>query len=247
MKGWRLFRHAFRMVWDNRGTALRITGLLFAFQLVPQIWWQMQTEQTGLQGDVMVAPGLALVMALWALASVVTSIWLAVAWHRYVLTGEDTGSWLPNWHGGLVLGYLGRTILVGLVGIVAGFVFAVPLSIVLLVVPILFLPALLIYVAAVIFVLLRLSLILPAVAMEKRMKLMASWEVTGTDLSGVLGLAAILAVISAVVPVGALFFGAIALPLGLVWMVAASWLLTLISITCLTTLYGVYVEGRDIP
>lgn len=247
MKGWRLFRHAFRMVWDNRGTALRITGLLFAFQMVPQIWWQMQTDQTGLQGDVVVAPGMLMVMSIWALVSLVAAIWMAVAWHRYVLTGEDTGGWLPNWHGGLVMGYLGRTILVGLLGVVAGIACAVPLSIVLLVIPFLFLPALLIYIAAVVFVLLRLSLILPAVAMEKRMKLMASWELTGTDLPGVLGLAAILAVVSAILPIGSIFFAAVALPLGLIWTVVASWLLTLVSITCLTTLYGVYVEGRDIP
>ncbi|WP_305970019.1 MULTISPECIES: hypothetical protein [unclassified Mameliella] len=247
MKGWRLFRHAFRMVWNNLNTALKVTGLLFAIQMVPQIWLMSQTDQNNLDASVDVAMGGSLLFLLWAIVALVAGIWMAVAWHRYVLTGEQSGTWLPIWRPRLVLGYLGRTILLGLLSILAFVVLGIPLGFIIAFLPLLMLPAMVVYLAFGLFVFFRLSLILPAVAMEKRMKLLASWDATGTDAGAVLGLSAIVAVVVAMLMFVSMIFAAISPFLGMVWTIGSGWLFSLVSITCMTTLYGVYVEGRDIP
>lgn len=43
--------------------------------------------------------------------------WTAGAWHRMIVLGETPRRFFPPWHGGNVLGCLGRGLLVGLVSV----------------------------------------------------------------------------------------------------------------------------------
>jgi hypothetical protein len=50
---------------------------------------------------------------------VIGFLWTAVSWHRMIILGERPGAFLPVWPKGKIGGYLWRTILIGLLGILA--------------------------------------------------------------------------------------------------------------------------------
>ena len=67
-----------------------------------------------------VPPGLLAGVLLVLAANLVAISWVAVGWHRFRLLGEAPRGWVPRFDGGLVLGYLGRSVLLGLaVGLIA--------------------------------------------------------------------------------------------------------------------------------
>lgn len=61
----------------------------------------------------------ALAMIVLLILFVVAWPWSAVAWHRKVVLREGTSSVFPRWQGGRILGYIGRTILVSVLALLA--------------------------------------------------------------------------------------------------------------------------------
>lgn len=53
------------------------------------------------------------------LALLVGWLWTAVSWHRMIVLGERPGRVFPSWHGGNILGYFGRGLLVALLVVLA--------------------------------------------------------------------------------------------------------------------------------
>jgi hypothetical protein len=45
-----------------------------------------------------------------ALLAMVIMLWVAVAWHRFVLLAEAPNGWLPIWNGSAVASYLSQWI-----------------------------------------------------------------------------------------------------------------------------------------
>ncbi len=242
MKGVQLFLHSVKQVFGNLGAAIRISGLLFLVQLIATLLVSRHAmgAMEGAFG------GGTLNVILLSLLTLVSSLWIAVAWHRFVLRVEQPGAFLPAFHGGRMLAYLGYSILIGvaLAGVVVVMAFLVsrlaPVNG--LVMPILV--SLVVFVPAVLLAL-RLSPLLPAAALGDRLGIGDAWGATN-GATGDLLVLAILAVLGSVLidlPVLSLMN---VMPLAMAWTFVTAWIKTMVGASILTTIYGHYVEGRPL-
>lgn len=181
---------------------------------------------------------------------------IAVAWHRYVLLDEVPQGLAKLRIDGTVWRYFGNIILIGLLLIVA------MLPLLLLVVPLFALhPAIgiigaLAYVVLVIMpIIYRLSIKLPAIAMERRdFRLGDAWAVSAgnwwqivgvgvgvTLLSWIIGL--LMALVSKLLNVT--LGDTVGFWIDIALQTCVNWVVTIMGITLLTSLYGYFVEKRD--
>ena len=242
MLGWQIFTHSVRLVWANRGVALRISAVLYIVSAVFQLW--AQTSSIGLAEDAVTSGGTAMLQLFVAVLSVIVSLWIAVAWHRYILLEEVPEGFLPQWHGDRMAAYFGRSILIGLimVGVIA--VSAIPLVIGLAGVVGASVMALGTIFA--VFVFYRLCAVLPSTAMGKPITMKEAWSATegttGTII--VLVLCMFIGVLLMIVP--AAMLAAISPMLSVVYLLAAQWFFTLFGISIFTTFYGYFIEKREL-
>ena len=120
MKAWSMFVHSLRLVINNLDVALRVSLVLYSVQAISQIYTFSANSGEMVQGPdgipyPDISAGEGFVMLLLGIAALLASLWIAVAWHRYVLLGEEPAGWLPNWPGAAIPGYLWRSVLLGLV------------------------------------------------------------------------------------------------------------------------------------
>ncbi|MBE9635957.1 hypothetical protein [Salipiger mangrovisoli] len=244
MKGWRIFLHSLRMVIDNIGTALRVSLVLYLVQVASQIATYLHPSDTGADGmpvPMIGVPALALMVL-----AVLASLWIAVAWHRFVLTGEEPRGWLPQWHGGEILGYFGRSILIGLVIFLGMMVSAIPVALVGAAVP--GLAPILVFglVGLGGYLFFRLGLILPAAALGEKLTLKQAWRATSDDDGAVVTLALLVIGGSLLVELPALIDDSAGSIVNLVYGLVINWFATMIGISVLTSLYGHFVEKRPL-
>jgi len=188
--------------------------------------------------------GLALLGVFWF---VIGYMMLVTAWHRYVLLPDDQHhSYTPGF--GILLGYFGRSLLIGLITLIA----AIPLGAVIgfaaaLLNSVLIGQALSVLMMACLgWLALRISLILPACSIDKKLTIGESWAETEQVSFVILKLT--IAIGAANVLIGFLqtaLFGTSGVIAGASGVVV-SVLFTLISASVLTTLYGIRIEGREI-
>lgn len=251
MRGWKIFVHSAGLVFRNFDAALRISLLPFGAHILTQAWLaghpELMVMPGELGGDVpVVEPATVFVFFCLQIASLVASLWIAVAWHRYVLTEEMAPGWIPPFRGDLVLGYLGRSVLLGILMLLAMVTLAIPANLVMGVVPVLTLPLLAGCFFASIYLFFRLSVILPGGAVGQRISLQAAWQATAREHGAILGLA--LVVVGAMIVMlilsilGQLLSPAVSGVFGLVF----GWVATMVGASLLTSLYGICVEGRGI-
>lgn len=255
--GFRIFWHAIRMVFTQFGSALRISGLLYvvSFGLTIGLAFleaRLNPTESGssstLTWDVVVSGLVALVLYFWT----------AIGWHRFVLLDELPSSALPSFRGDRMLSYLGRSCQIALVLIV-------PLIAIIMLmgplVPVLFrgslpddtgmyLLVLLPLVAMVVglFLAYRLSPLLPAAAIGQRFGITKAWKATRGANWKILGLTVASAIAATIIDIpGSLM---VMLPAsaiyGIAWLAVSGWLKLMIGVSIITTIYGVYVEGRAI-
>ena len=257
MKAWQIFVHSVRQVFGNFEAALRVSGLLYLAQVVMQFvilgTLLMKTEA---ERQAMIETGQFpwTSMAIYFLAAAVGGLWIAVGWHRYVLTEEHPGL-VPPFHGDRILGYFGKGLLIGLimiipaliVGIVAGGVAAVFFCPDRGGVNFIALTAGTYLVMLPIGVLLtRLSTMLPGAALQAGVPVLSGWEATKGETGTFVALVVIWAVIAGLVQlIGAYAFGSFFL-FATVWQVLSDWVMLMVGISILTTLYGHYIEKRPL-
>lgn len=254
MKGVQLFTHSIRQVLNNLGPALRISGVLYLVQIATSL----------LLGASMVIDSDASAAAIRAgnfpwfgfvvfiLVALVTSLWIAVGWHRYVLRLELPTGIVPALHADRMLAYFGRSILLGivllLIGAVVGFVVG------LVMIPIVgkspgigtaILFGVLIYVPVAI-VSYRLSLSLPAAALGEPMGFGASWEATKGAGGDIIVLAILSVVATVVIDLPPVWIFPNLTILATAWQLVSSWVFLMVGVSILTTLYGHYAERRPL-
>ena len=254
--GWQIFIHSIRQVLNNMAAALRISGALFLVQLVVSYALgvslsggsEAELQQRMMSGDL---PWLGLVLVF--VITVITGIWIAVAWHRYVLKLEMPTTFIPPFHTDRMLGYFGNSLLLMLIAIpialvmslIVGFIAtsfysstSVPsIAVGILIGVVTMLP--------VIVVIYRLSVILPGSALGEKVRLGEAWSKT-VGSSGAIILLAVLSILAAVaIDLPMLLLGSVPL-LGFVWSAATAWLKMMVGISILTTLYGHFVEKRPL-
>lgn len=246
MKGWTIFTKSLRLVVGNLGDALRVSLVLYSVQVLNQIYASRAAARFDPTnpGDVSVsALGNSLLLGL---AAIVASLWIAVGWHRYVLNEEYPTGWLPRWHGSEMLAYLGRSLMIGILIVLAAVAAGLVVALLGTLSSALGSLGLLGLIGLAGYLFFRLGVMLPAAAIGTRMTLAEAWAATRDDGGAVLVLAAIVIGASLLIQAPA-FIGADAgSPLTLVYTLVTGWFVTVVGISVLTTLYGHYVEGRAI-
>ena len=245
MRGWQVFKHSFWMVINNLEVAFRVSAVLYAVQALNQVLILMATPVDG-PVDAVVSPGLALMILVTAVFAITASLWIAVAWHRYVLTGEAPEGALPQWHGGLILAYLGRSLMIGLLISVAVIATMIPIGMVMAAAPGAALPLMLLVVALAAYLFFRFAVMLPAGAVDRKLTLREAWTATGKEQEAVLVVTLIVVGFSVLVQLPAWLNPDPRSAINLVYNIVVGWFVTMIGISVLTTLYGLCVEGRDI-
>jgi hypothetical protein len=248
-----LFVHSVRLVLADWRNAVKITGVLYLIYAVPALliglFFPSTTQPDQVSASMPAAGPFAFISGILA---IVAFVWIAVAWHRYVLLDEVPTGQVPAFNQGRMLAYAGYSLLLGLIGGVLGLVVSAIIGIV--AIPLLGVVGIfvtgLISLAVLLIVGYRLSSILPATAIGKPLTLGQAWEAT-KDANVPIVILAILSVIASVVidiPAFVLMLaGSVGGFLGLLWTLATGWVKMLVGVSILTTLYGHYVEGRAVP
>lgn len=259
MQGIQIFTHSVRQVFGNLGPALRISGLLTLVQFAMIFVLGVQVIFSPDGGRAMMLAGTYPTgrVAIYVLLSMIIGLWIAVAWHRYVLREEDSGGLIPKWHGDRIWAYFTKSFLSGLAIGVAAVVVGLVIG---LIVAVLFHDAaatrgnvatvsivtVLLTVVPIIYIFFRLCPALPAAALGEPLGLRDAWRL----MAGKGGTIFVLALVSVIVGIvfsrgPAYLLGLEGLP-ALMWDGVVQWLNTIIGISIMTTLYGHYVEGRPL-
>lgn len=248
-----LFLHSVRLVLGDWRNALKITGLLYLIYAVPALLFALLFPTPVQPEQAMAALGsggfLGIVTAILA---IVAFVWVAVAWHRYVLLDEVPAGQFPEFNSNRLLSYGGYSLLIGLIGFALSFIVSAVVGIV--AIPLLSMVGVfitgLLALAAVLIVGYRLAPILPSIAIGKPITLRQAWEATNSANVPIIVLAVLSAVAALVIDIPA-FILAMAGPIGgflaVLWTLATGWVKMIVGVSILTTLYGHYVEGRAIP
>lgn len=254
MFGIDIFLHAVKMVLNNLPSALRISGALMAVQFLVIFGLGAGVMLTGPElNDPVAAAAYPFGAAFIAVVvMVVTGLWIAVAWHRFILLEETPTGPVPAFNGAAI----GSYILAGIIFVLALMVVLIPISLLagLLLGPILFAAGgdpgffvgLLLFAVVylpVAWVGYRISPILPSAALGRRIPLKEAWYATGTSGAAFIVLTVVTMFASYLLTAPAQVLPGI---LGQVWAFAANWITLLVGASILTTIYGHYVEGRQL-
>lgn len=255
MNGVSIFVHAVRMALNNLGPALRIgvvpllilavAGWIFAANVVPSHPGAMpQMPGAGAFGS-----GLLLIVV-----QILVSIWIAVAWHRFILLEEQPGAFLPVWNGGAIWAYFKVALIVGLLL----FLLSIVISLVagLLVLPIIAVggqPGLL--AGAVLFLViglplawigLRLGPALAGAAIGDPLTLGDSWAATGRGAVDLLVLAVVSVLALWLVTLPLIWLQFVAPAVATLLSAVINFASVMIGVGIITTIYGHYVQGRPL-
>lgn len=245
MKGVQLFSHSLRQVTGNVEGALRVSAVPFAAQTAASLLLVGRME--GLSMPVQIGPAELLALVVM----IATSLWIAVAWHRFILLNERIAGFLPPFRADLIGAYLLRWLGYGLAlfppalvltmvasALVGGWMVGSPLLASLAFAAIALVPLAVLA--------LRLFTGLPGAALQDGSDFMAGWRATAGQTGDIAVLAAV--AVAAHLVVG-LVGGALsaALPiLGFGLNVILGWFVTMVGVSILTTLYGHYIQGRPL-
>jgi hypothetical protein len=182
---------------------------------------------------------------------------IAVNWHRYILRDEVPRGREILRIDALVLRYFGNMLLIMLAVLAAITIIAIPLT---LPPALVGLPGLGVFLTAVVAIpvsgilFLRLAVKLPAIALGRTdFHMREAWKASEGNTFAMLGLFLLnlfiaLAIIAAVLVLNAIFslFGSVVgMAVEIAAQLAGNWILTILGITVLTSLYGFLVENRD--
>lgn len=260
LEGWRLFIYSFRLVFENLVVALRISALIFAIQTAAALFlMHAQKDFAPVEGDLIRQP---MVPYLIYLACIVFGgSWIAITWHRYVLSNEVPIRFIPRWPGLKILGYPLRVFLIvftlywilgfvlmayGALGESTGLLEPCGARVTGVQTPIKIFLFFAIVACALLF--LRLSPLLPAYALDKNLSVREAWLKTSEATLPILTLGIVSVAICYVllwVP-AFLFYGNPPMTFSFIYLLAMEWFQTLIGVSLLTTIYGHYVEGRNL-
>ena len=172
-------------------------------------------------------------------------LWPVVAWHRFILLAEYPKGWIPALRFDRILSYAGHAILLGLVALVLVLPIGMIIGVTDTSAPVAGTIFLVLVVLALNVIVLRLSPILPAVAIGRPLRMKEAWEATKGANGTIFLLLVILSVFQFVLQ---FVFGLLILipVIGVLIMLIGVLISALINVSILTTLYGHFVEGRDL-
>jgi hypothetical protein len=255
MKGLQIFLHSVRQVTGNFAQAVRISIVPYAVQFISSTLLLGTSYSSGQADPAEIMRGGGGMLLLLSMVNLIvvllTSIWAAVAWHRFVLKGEMPNGFIPIFRADRIWAYFARSFGIGLLCIVLALPFGMiggmvakpfmsetgPTGTGLLI-------AFLIIYFPITVISYRLSTALPATALDAASAFSSGWEATKGELSTFVVLALITLVLYFGVNTFAanLFAGNFAL--SLIWQGVFGWISVMVGLSVLTTLYGHYIEKR---
>ena len=252
MLAFRLLRHSVLILVHNFSAAFRISipylVLLFASQLITLKY------QSTLQSGFMPQPTWMLWgMLVLALAASLAYLATGVAWHRHVLLNEAPNLMVPG-RARQVLSYVGTGILVALVIMVAMMILIAVASAMFgtyrigTATDVTGLAILAIFYVAITALVLRLVTALPGAALRHPKPIRTAWQGTSGHMGSFLLLGVLSMVLQAVVSLSASVIISVTgstLVATMVWVVM-SWGATMLALSVLTTLWGYFIEKRDL-
>ena len=257
--------HAVRMLWINLQDALRLT--LVPFLVVQAITVGLPLAMIGdatitdpfqvPEGAVDISPEMtqfAFVQILVLIGSIIAGAWLAVVWHRFVLLEEYPNGYVPPFTATLVMGYVGRLIVIAVVVLAGGLLGGTAVAVFSALAPPLAILGGIALVIAMVWIAVRLSVMLPAAAIGTRMSVGEAWEHTKDTHPALLGATILMAIFNMIILIPALLLMMIFVgfePTGLnpaqvLINLVFGWISTMLTVSLATTLYGVAVEGRQL-
>jgi hypothetical protein len=249
--GVNLFLHSVRLVLNDWRNALRITGILYLIYAIPSLILTLFFPVPR-SGEVLTADALAVapVSLLIAIFGLVAFVWIAVAWHRYILLDEMPEGQIPVFDSSRLFSYAVNSLGIGVVAVIAAIVVGAIAGALVAIVPFLAVVAAMAALAAALIIGYRLSPILPAAAIGKPLMFGQAWQSTNGANVDIIVLAVISAIASFVIDIPAWLLGFLGGPgtfLALLWLLATAWLKMLVGVSIVTTIYGYYVEKRQLP
>ncbi len=254
MLGLEIFVHSVKMVLRNLTQALQISvvpaliggflaiGLFFLFGIPFE---EFNSETNGFPEGVTAASFTGFLLCLMAVVFGVM-LWIVVSWHRFVLLEEYPSGLVPPFRFDRVLAYFGRLLMLGLIALIIMIPGALIMgmmaqsSVAL---------GVLVWLGLIIFLTIgfyRASPILPGAAIGKPIKLSEAWQAT----SGASGAIALLVVLSILFQILLQLLASLLLfvpIIGVLIVLFASMLIVpLINVSILTTIYGVFIEKREL-
>ena len=251
MTAWMLFRHAVLIVARNWREALKISGVLYLIIAVFDLSISSQMPQGGMgngmaHGEFGMSPTNMLLSIVLIAAYIIISMWIAVAWHRYVLLEEMPSGWLPTWNAPAVGRYFGKSLLIMAIVIAAALCVGLSVTITAVFAPpiaVFFGLAGMLFVGALFY---RLCPVLPAVAVGESLFIRDAWHQTRGLFSSIILLVLLQFMLMLAIQIPVVLIGSLIPFLGLLAQIAASWFLTLVTVSLLTTFYGHFVQERPL-
>ena len=251
MKGWEIFIHSVRLVFSNIESAFKVSLLPYTLSGLAFVLFgaeAMAVIQNSTPEAMMTAApsGLWTGFILYGFVAVLSFLWIAVSWHRFVLLEEYPSSWFPAFRGGPMLHYLGILILIALIIIGVVLVVGLVMSILLVVLgPIGAVIFMVIPFAIASYIFYRLCPLLPSAAIGRSMTFGEAWKSTAGSSATIGVLVLLLFLLSIVVQLPNQIGGADSV-IGIIYSLVVGWFMMLIGSSVLTTFYGHFIEGRAI-
>ena len=248
-----IFMHSIRQVFGNLSGALRVSLVLYLIQLAATYVLfgvgrvnDLVALQRAADSGALSIPSILLGLFI----SVATGLWIAVAWHRYVLRVEEPGEIVPSFRFDRMLEYLGYSVLIVIILVVISLAISLVFS------PlarfVLGLGAfgqtiigILIYVPVAV-VGYRLSVVLPGAALGENIGISDAWERTAGSMVSLVLLSIFSAVSLVVITLSTKYATELGSIPSAIWSAITQWIVLMVGISILTTLYGVYVEDRKL-
>ncbi len=247
MKGWEIFIHSVRLVFSNLGAAFQISLLPYAISALAFLFLgagAISIMENASNPEILtVDGGIWRGLIVYGIVAVLMSLWIAVAWHRYVLLEEYPAGWVPGFHGGEIGSYFIKGLLLGL--IIMGAVILFSLTVGLILIPTL--PFLYPFLAMALgtYLFYRFCPVLPAAAVGRPMTFASAWEATKGNGGAIAMLVVLVVLLSMLLEVPNMIGGSDT-PIGIIYSLVVNWIMTLVGSSVLTTFYGHFVEGRAI-
>ncbi len=254
MLGWQIFVHSVRMVFGNLKQAFQISlvpalvGLMvvIALGVVFGISFEdISTEPNGLPDAATPASIFGFLLSVFACILAIM-IWIVVSWHRFVLLEEYPSGFLPDFKTDRVLAYLGRLLMLIVLGLV-------------IMIPAIFVIALLSSAAAIVGILAwlalvvgltilfyRVSPILPDAAVGGTLRLSEAWRATAGSEGAIIVLVIVSFLFQILIQVVTSLLLFIPIIGFLIVILASMLIVPLVNVSILTTLYGVFIEKRQL-
>lgn len=242
MKSWRIFKHAWNLTVNNRSSAQKIVAPFIVITLLLQGIMIVYAETDALNTTVWT------VMAVTtALIGFIAFLWIAVAWHRFILMEEHPKS-IPVFHGrrmvsyffhGFLVGFIGLMIFIPLLlahGIFAGTSLGFWFSFVMWLVATVVLTT----------IMMRLLTLLPGTAVGAPITLRETVEMTKGENTVFFGLAVILFLFSLPFRIVSLLLNDAPVLFFALWDTLSGFVVLIVTLSTLTTLYGHYIEKRPL-